>query len=186
MRFRDSEMIEHRERVGVEMPVGVDLGRGRHIRGRITAGGIGDAAVAAREVSHLRLPIGVVGREFVQEDDRRSLARLLEIETDIVARCGVRHLSFLLAGRLPKIAVNARGCNEAGTGFPRQGIIAESPRNRFRTAASRLAVAIARIAYEPRMSAPGASFENEDALGRWGMGGVSQRNEYGSVGCVLP
>src|SRR6202035_245272 len=118
-------------------------------------------------------------------DDRRSLTGLLEIEADIVARDGIGHLKFL-AWAGAKIAVNARGCNEAETGFPRQGIIAESPRNRFRTAASRLAVAIARIAYEPRMSAPGASFENEDALGRWGMGGVSQRNEYGSVGCVLP
>src|SRR6202035_4388252 len=117
-------------------------------------------------------------------DDRRSLTGLLEIEADIVARDGIGHLKFL-AWAGAKIAVNARGCNEAETGFPRQGIIAESPRNRFRTAASRLAVAIARIAYEPRMSAPGA-LSKRSRIGRWGMGGVSQRNEYGSVGCVLP
>ncbi len=48
--------------------------------------------MAAREVTHLRLPIGVVGREFVQEDDRRSAARLFEIETDIVLGHGVGHL----------------------------------------------------------------------------------------------
>ncbi len=50
----------------------------------------------AREVAHLRLPIGVVGREFVQEDDRRSLARLLEIEADVIAGYGIGHLQFLL------------------------------------------------------------------------------------------
>src|SRR5882724_3161775 len=68
----------------------------------------------AREVTHLRLPIGVVGREFVQEDDRRSLACLLEIKADIVARYGVGHFDVPSSGiRGPKIAVNARGCNEA-------------------------------------------------------------------------
>ena len=76
MRFLDFEMIEHGERIGVEMLVGVDLGRRRHVGGRIAARRIGDAAVAAGEVAHLRLPIGVVGRELVQEDDRRSASCL--------------------------------------------------------------------------------------------------------------
>ena len=100
MRFRDLEMIEHGERVGVEMLVGVDLGRWRHVGGRVAARGIGDAAVAAREVAHLRLPIGVVGRELVQEDDRRSAARFFEIEADIIFGDGMGHLagSFSLAG----------------------------------------------------------------------------------------
>jgi hypothetical protein len=91
MRLRDFEVIEHGERVGVEMFVGVDVGRGRHIRRRVAARGIGDAAMPAREVAHLRLPIGVVGREFVQEDDRRSLTGLFEVEADIVAGDGVGH-----------------------------------------------------------------------------------------------
>ena len=99
MRFRDFEMIEHGERVGVEMLVGVDLGRRRHVGGRIAARRIGDAAVAAREIAHLRLPIGVVGREFVQEDDRRSASRLFEIEADIIFGDGMGHLEFLLVGR---------------------------------------------------------------------------------------
>ena len=116
MRLCDFEMIEHGERVGVEMPVAVDLGRRRHVRRRVAARGIGDAAVAAREVTHLRLPIGVVGGEFVQEDDRRPAAGLLEIEPDIVAGDGIGHLLFLLTGRASKIAVNARGCNAAGSG----------------------------------------------------------------------
>ena len=72
MRLCDSEMIEHRERVGIEVLVGVDFGGGRHVGWRVAARGIGDAAVAAREVTHLRLPIGVVGRELMQEDDRGS------------------------------------------------------------------------------------------------------------------
>src|SRR5258708_35548101 len=99
MCFWNFEMIEHRERIGVEMLVGVDLGRRRRIRGRIAPRGIGNAAVSTRKVTHLRLPIGVVGREFVQEDDRCSPACFLEIEPDIVTREGVGHLMFLLMGR---------------------------------------------------------------------------------------
>jgi hypothetical protein len=54
----------------------------------------------------------VVGREFVQEDDRRSLTDFFEIKTNVIARCGVWHLKFP-CGSAPKIAINARGCNEA-------------------------------------------------------------------------
>ncbi len=47
--------------------------------------------MAAREVAHLRLPIGVVGRELVQKNDRRSLARFFEIDADVVPGRGVGH-----------------------------------------------------------------------------------------------
>jgi hypothetical protein len=40
--------------------------------------------VAARKISHLRLPIGVIGRELVEEEDRCPAARLFEIEPDII------------------------------------------------------------------------------------------------------
>jgi hypothetical protein len=83
-------MIEHGERVGVEVSVGVDFAI-RHVRRRVAARRVGDAAVAAREVSHLRLPIGVVGREFVQKKYRRSLARFFEIDADVVPGRGVGH-----------------------------------------------------------------------------------------------
>ena len=95
MRFLDFEVIEDGERVVVEMPEAVDFRQGRHLGGRITARGIGDAAMAAREIAHLRLPVGVVGRELVEEDDGRSAARFLEIEPDVVARDGVGHWHFL-------------------------------------------------------------------------------------------
>src|SRR4051794_25385129 len=86
-------MIEHRERIGVEMRVAVDLAI-RHVRWRVAARRIGDAAMAARKVAHLRLPIGVVGREFVQKNNRRARACFFEIETAIVFREGVRHPVF--------------------------------------------------------------------------------------------
>ncbi len=74
---------------------------------------------------------------------------------------------------------------QAGTGFRRQGIIAESPRNRSCTAASRLAVAIPGIAYgSPDVG--GWQALRAEARTADGNGGVSQRIKYGSVGCVLP
>src|SRR4030088_3547697 len=102
MSFRNFEMIEHRERIGVEMLVGVDVCRRRHVRRRIAARGIGNAAVPAREVTHLRLPIGMVGRELVQEDNGCSTPGLFEIEAHIVGRYGVGYLMFLLMGRSQK------------------------------------------------------------------------------------
>jgi len=55
--------------------------------------------MAAGEVAHLRLPIGVVGRKFVQEDDRGSASRLFDMKADIIFRDGMGHLKFLLVGR---------------------------------------------------------------------------------------
>src|SRR6185369_14312879 len=102
MRLLNFQVVEHSERIAVKMLVGVGLGGRRHIRGRVAARGIGNAAVPAREITHLRFPIGVVGREFVQEDNGCSLACLLEIKADIVGRYGVGHLLFLLTRRSRK------------------------------------------------------------------------------------
>ena len=84
-------MIQHRERIGIEVLVGIDVGAGRYIGRRITARGIGDAAVAAREVAHLRFPIGVVGRELMQEDDRGSASRLFVVKPDVILGDGIGH-----------------------------------------------------------------------------------------------
>src|SRR6266404_4733311 len=99
MRPRNFEVIEYCERIGIKVFVGVDICRRRYIRGRIAARGVGNASMSAREVTRLRLPIGVVGREFVQEDNGCSLAYFLEIEPDIVAGDGIGHSLFLLMGR---------------------------------------------------------------------------------------
>ena len=95
MGFRYLQVIEHGERVAIEMLVGVDVGGRRHVGRRVAARGIGDAAMAAREVAHLRFPVGVVGRELVQEDDRGSAPGLFEIEADIILGDGIGHFGFL-------------------------------------------------------------------------------------------
>jgi hypothetical protein len=41
----------------------------------------------------------MVGRELVQEDDRRSASRLFEIEADTIFGDGMGRLRFLLVGR---------------------------------------------------------------------------------------
>ena len=113
MRLLDPEMIEHGERIAVEVLVGVDFVRSGDIGGRVAARGLGDAAVAAREVTHLRLPIGVVGREFMQKENRRAAACFLIIEPDIVACDGIGHWRVPLFLSKSSIAVNAGGSNAA-------------------------------------------------------------------------
>src|SRR5262249_38860839 len=66
-------------------------GIGRHVRGRIAALTIGDAAVMAAKVAHLRLPTAVVASIFMHENDRRPRADRLDIKLHAV-RCGnLRH-----------------------------------------------------------------------------------------------
>src|SRR5690349_13643941 len=99
MRLCDLEVIENSERVGVEVLVGVDIGRRRHIGWRIAAGGIGDAAMAAREVTHLRLPISVIRGEFVEENNWASLAGFFEVKPHVVLRARVGHFVILSSTR---------------------------------------------------------------------------------------
>jgi hypothetical protein len=101
--------------------------------------------MSAREIQHLRLPVGVVGCKFMHEDDGRPASRLLEIQADIVAGGGIGHLTFLFLpslGPTLKIAVNARGCNKAESDLFRHEMIVESPQNRSFTATSNLALAM--------------------------------------------
>ena len=66
-----------------------DVGR------RITALAVGDAAMGAREMPHLRLPRAVVAGIFMHEDDRRPLAvflaRLFVVQTGAIPRGNMRH-----------------------------------------------------------------------------------------------
>jgi hypothetical protein len=85
----------------------------------------------------------VVGRELVQEDDRRPASCLFIVKTSAFLGDGVGHFGFLsiflfsrnfLAQPADKIAVNSRGGNAAVWLHFRHRMIAESPRNRFRSA----------------------------------------------------
>ena len=66
----------------------------RHVRRRPAPRGVGDAAVAAREVADLRFPAQVMAAELVEEQDRIALARLLVIELNPVVGFDVRHRPF--------------------------------------------------------------------------------------------
>src|SRR5712692_7339974 len=60
------------------------------ITGWVAAGIVGNATVATGEVTHLRFPTAEVRCEFMDEDDRITVAALLEIE---LGSCGfdIRH-----------------------------------------------------------------------------------------------
>jgi hypothetical protein len=91
VRLVDLEMIEHRDRVVAEIFIAVDVRGSRHVRRRIAARGIDDAAMLAREMPHLRLPAAVVAGEFVHEQNRRAAAGFLVIEAHAVFRQGMGH-----------------------------------------------------------------------------------------------
>jgi hypothetical protein len=76
----------------------------------------------------------VVGRELVQEDDRRPASRLFIVQTNAILGDGMGHFGFLsiflfsrnlTARRTGKIAVNSRGRNAAELVHFRHRIIAE-------------------------------------------------------------
>src|SRR5713101_1740166 len=184
MRFGDLQMVKHGQCVGVEMLVGVNVRRRRHVGGCVAARGIGDTAMPAREIPHLRLPVGVVGRKFMQEDDGSPAPGFLEIEADVVACDGIGHFKFLLIGPALKIAVNTFGCNEAKSVPFRREMTVERPQ---------IVIALPhKILLSPYPNAQNAtgcwSFETD----QWELG-VSTRvklerglSKYGSVVCVSP
>jgi hypothetical protein len=87
----DPEPVEHGNGIGggQRLRIGVDA-RG-HIRRRIAARGIGDAAMAAAEIANLRFPARVVAAEFMDEEDRRACTGLFHIELHAVAGGDHRH-----------------------------------------------------------------------------------------------
>jgi hypothetical protein len=86
MRAPNAEMIEYRGRIVGLLRLAIGGGIVGHVGGRIAARVIGDAAVAAGEMPHLRLPAAVIAGELVREDHRGAGPGLLVIEADRVIR----------------------------------------------------------------------------------------------------
>jgi hypothetical protein len=63
----------------------------RYVRGWIAARVEGDAAIAAREIAHLRLVTAIIAGEFVHEHDRVADAGLFVVEADAVISNNVGH-----------------------------------------------------------------------------------------------
>src|SRR5204862_2414685 len=78
----------------------------RHVRGRVTAGIEGDAAIAAREEAQLRLIAAIIAGKFVHENDRVAGPRLLVIEAHAIVggHMGHRKSSRTGTGRYPRSA----------------------------------------------------------------------------------
>ena len=94
VRLVDLEMIHHGDHVVAEVLVAVGRGIGRNVGGMIAAERERHAAIAPREVAHLRLPGAPVAGELVHEDERRAGARLLVMQAHVVAGRGERHGRF--------------------------------------------------------------------------------------------
>ncbi len=91
MRLVDLERVEH----GADVVPGAVLRIARrvlrHVRGRIAARVVGDAAIAPPEIAHLAFVAAIVVGEFVDEDDRRPRPGLLVIEAHAVIGRQVWH-----------------------------------------------------------------------------------------------
>jgi hypothetical protein len=52
------------------------------VRGQVAPGGVGDATIVAREITHLRFPLPMVRGELVHEDDRIPGPGFFDVELD--------------------------------------------------------------------------------------------------------
>ena len=94
VRALDAERIEHAADVVPCARLRITLDVLRHVRRRVSAGVVGDAAVAAREMAQLRLPAAMVAAELVNEHDRRAGAGFLVVELYAVIGGERRHMAF--------------------------------------------------------------------------------------------
>jgi hypothetical protein len=96
-----------------------------HVGWRIAARGVGDAAVAAREVSDLRFPAAMVAGELMHEQQPLAGPGALHVQRDAIVGLDQRHLRLLgpfpllpLSGSPPTVTVRdptrADACSEAG------------------------------------------------------------------------
>ena len=91
MRLGNAEPVEHGADVVAGAILRIALRVLRHIRGRITAGVVGDAAVTAREIADLRLEAATVVGKLVDKDNRGARPGFLVIEPDAVIGGDVWH-----------------------------------------------------------------------------------------------
>src|SRR5262249_11383259 len=91
MRLVDAEAVEHRKDVVAGAVLRIALRLRRHVGGRVTAGVVGNAAVAPAEMAQLRLPRAVVAGELMYEHDRRTRTDLLVKEFHAIVGGKVRH-----------------------------------------------------------------------------------------------
>ena len=94
VRLVDLEMIHHGDHVVAEVLVAVGRRIGRNVGGMIAAERERHAAIAPREVAHLRLPGAPVAGELVHEDERRAGAGFLVMQAHVVAGRGEGHGRF--------------------------------------------------------------------------------------------
>src|SRR5579885_1748863 len=99
VRLRDVERVQHCPDIVARPLLRVLLPVFWHIRRRIAACVVGDAAVPPREEAELRLVASVIAGELVDKQDRIPGPCLLVIEPDPVVCGEVRHRWFLLAPR---------------------------------------------------------------------------------------
>src|SRR5258705_782361 len=92
-------MFMYRQRIVQEVHVRASL-RSGDLGRRIASSRIGDAAMTAREVTHLRLPARVIGCKLVQEQDWRASSGFFIVETRGIPRSSVRHNDLLSAPTL--------------------------------------------------------------------------------------
>src|ERR1700722_11619160 len=91
MRLVDFECVEHAANVVARPLLRVALDIRGNIRRRVAARIVEDAAVALREIPHLRLEAAEVASEFMHEHNRRAGAGFLVIKSDAVVGGRLRH-----------------------------------------------------------------------------------------------
>ena len=90
MRAGDAQAVQHGHRVGGGDGLGVAREVAGHVGGRVAAGGVDDAAVAAGEETQLRLPARMVAAELMDEQNGRAFAHLFHVQPGAVL-CGDEH-----------------------------------------------------------------------------------------------
>ncbi len=87
----DAERVHDRDHIASRNILPVARRIVRHVRRRIAALAVGDAAMRARKTAHLRLPGTIVAGEFVDEDNRRAAAGFFVIEAHAVGSIDLGH-----------------------------------------------------------------------------------------------